>query len=82
MKVTYLLGALAALMSKTNVIGFVGGEKYPNLINIYEGYKQGAPDINNNITVLATYLDDWDNPSKGKEAALSQSVMVLTFCYK
>ena len=69
---TYLLGALAAMMSKTNVIGFVGGEKYPNLINIYEGYKQGALDINNNITVLATYLDDWDNPSKGKEAALSQ----------
>jgi len=69
---TYLLGALAAMMSKTNVIGFVGGEKYPNLINIYEGYKQGAHDINNNITVLAAYLDDWDNPSKGKEAALSQ----------
>ena len=69
---TYLLGALAAMMSKTNVIGFVGGEKYPNLINIYEGYKQGAHDINNNITVLATYLDDWDNPSKGKEAAISQ----------
>ena len=69
---TYLLGALAAMMSKTNVIGFVGGEEYPNLINIFEGYKQGAHDINNNITVLATYLDDWDNPSKGKEAALSQ----------
>ena len=39
---TYLLGALAAMMSKTGVIGFVGGEKYPNLINILEGYKQGA----------------------------------------
>ena len=69
---TYLLGALAAMMSKTNVIGFVGGEKYPNLINIYEGYKQGALDIDSNITTLATYLDDWDNPSKGKEAAVSQ----------
>ena len=38
----YLLGALAAMMSKTGIIGFVGGEKYPNLINIFEGYKQGA----------------------------------------
>ena len=37
-----------------------------------EDYKQVPHDINNNITVLATYLDDWDNPSKGKEAALSQ----------
>ncbi|HJU58885.1 MAG TPA: BMP family protein, partial [Nitrososphaeraceae archaeon] len=69
---TYLLGALAAMMSKTNVIGFIGGEKYPNLINILEGYKQGAYDIDSNITVLSTFLDDWDNPSKGKEAALAQ----------
>jgi basic membrane protein A and related proteins len=69
---TYLLGALAAMMSKTNVIGFVGGEKYPNLINILEGYKQGAKEINPNIRVLSTFLNDWDSPIKGKEAALAQ----------
>ena len=69
---TYLLGALAAMMSKTNVIGFVGGEKYPNLINILEGYKQGAKEINPNVRILSIFLDDWDNPIKGKEAALAQ----------
>ena len=69
---TYLLGALAATMSKTGVIGFVGGEKYPNLVNIFEGYKQGVRDINPKTKVLSTYLDEWDSPSKGKEAALSQ----------
>ncbi|HET8856916.1 MAG TPA: BMP family protein, partial [Nitrososphaeraceae archaeon] len=69
---SYLLGALAAMMSKTNVIGFVGGMKYPNLINILEGYKQGAKEINPNIRILSTYLNDWNNPIKGKEAALAQ----------
>ena len=69
---TYLLGALAAMMSKTGVIGFVGGEKYPNLINIFEGYKQGSRDINPHTKVLSTYLDEWDSPDKGKAAALSQ----------
>jgi basic membrane protein A and related proteins len=69
---TYLLGALAARMSKTGVIGFIGGEKYPNLINIFEGYKQGAIDSNSHTKVLSTYLDEWDSPDKGKEAALSQ----------
>ena len=69
---SYLLGALAAMMSKTGVIAFVGGEKYPNLMNIFEGYKQGARDINTKIKVLSTYLDEWDSPAKGKEAALSQ----------
>ena len=69
---TYVLGALAATMSKTGIIGFVGGERYPNLINIYEGYKQGAQDVNPAIKVLVTYLDDWDNSTKGKKAAISQ----------
>lgn len=69
---TYVLGVLAASMSKTGVIGFVGGEKYPNLINIYEGYKKGAQDINPAVQVLVTYLDDWDNSTKGKIAANSQ----------
>ena len=69
---TYVLGALAATMSKTGTIGFVGGERYPNLINIYEGYRQGAQDVNPNVKVLVTYLDDWDNSTKGKKAAISQ----------
>jgi basic membrane protein A len=69
---TYVLGVLAASMSKTGVIGFVGGEKYPNLINIYEGYKKGAQDINPAVQVLVTFLDDWDNSTKGKIAANSQ----------
>jgi basic membrane protein A len=68
----YLLGALAAMMSKTGVIGFIGGERYPSLINVYEGYKQGAKAIDNNIEVLDTYLNDWDSPEKGNEAAMSQ----------
>jgi basic membrane protein A len=69
---TYLLGTLAAMMSKTNIIGFIGGKQYPNLINIYEGYKEGALKVNPGIKILVTYLDDWKNPSKGKEAALFQ----------
>ena len=70
---TYLLGALASMLSKNHTIGFVGGdEKYPNLKNIYEGYKQGALHVNSTTKVLVTYLSDWDNETKGKLAALSQ----------
>ena len=31
-----------------------------------------AKDINPNAKVLSTYLDEWDSPAKGKEAAISQ----------
>ena len=69
---SFLLGALAAMMSKTGIIGFVGGQEYPNVINIEEGYKQGAKYINPNIKVLTSYVGEWNNPAKGKEIALTQ----------
>lgn len=69
---SFLLGALAAMMSKTGVIGFVGGETYPNIIDIEEGYKQGARLINPLVKILDVYLQDFNNPAKGKEAALAQ----------
>ncbi len=69
---TYLLGALAAMMSETNIIGFIGGKQYPNILNIYEGYIQGALKVNPTIKILSSYLDDWKDPSKGKEAAQFQ----------
>ena len=70
-KGSFLLGALAGMLTNTSVIGFVGGEEYPNVVNIFEGYKQGAKWANENITVIGTYLNDWDNPARGKEAATS-----------
>ena len=68
----FLLGSLAAMMSKTGIIGYVGGDQYPNLINLFEGYMQGARMINPNIKIVGTYLGgEWNNPAKGKEAALT-----------
>jgi basic membrane protein A len=69
---SFLLGSLAAMMSKTGTIGFVGGQEYPNVVNIAEGYKQGAKYINPNIKVLTSYVGEWNNPAKGKETALAQ----------
>ena len=68
---SFLLGALAGMMTKTNVVGFVGGEEYPNVVNIFEGYRQGAEAVNPGIKVVKTYLNDWDNEPKGKETASS-----------
>jgi basic membrane protein A len=68
---SFLLGALAGMMTETGVIGYVGGEDYPNVVNIFEGYKQGAMAVNPGVRITGTYLNDWDNPAKGKEAATS-----------
>lgn len=72
----YLVGAIAALTSKTGKIGFVGGMDIPLIRRFALGYEAGAKKINPQITVLANYVGitsaAWNNPPKGKELALSQ----------
>jgi basic membrane protein A len=68
---SFLLGALAGMMTKTNSLGCVGGKAYPNIINIFEGFKQGAKLVNPNVKTTCVFIDDFQNPAKGKEAGLS-----------
>lgn len=73
---SFLVGALAALKSKTGTIGFVGGMDIPLISRFGCGYEQGAKHINANITVLQKMTGStpaaWGNPSKGGEITRSQ----------
>ena len=69
---TFPLGALAGMLTETNVVGFVGGQDYPNLINIFEGFKAGAMYTNPDVEVLVSWTGDWDDPAKGNAAAEAQ----------
>jgi basic membrane protein A and related proteins len=73
---SYLVGAIAALTSKTGTIGFVGGMDSPLIRRFEKGYTNGAKHINSNVNVLVGYAgltaDGFKNPAKGKEIALSQ----------
>jgi basic membrane protein A len=72
----YLIGAIAALSSKTGKIGFVGGMDIPLIRRFAMGYEAGAKKINPEISVLENYVgitsEAWNNPPKGKELALAQ----------
>jgi basic membrane protein A len=73
---SFLAGALAALKSKTNVVGFVGGMDNPLIRRFEVGYREGALKVRPKIKVLVNYVgtsgDAWNNPTKAKELALSQ----------
>jgi basic membrane protein A len=69
---SFLVGALAAGMSKSGVIGFVGGMHGPVISRFENGYKAGAKTVNPNIRILSTYTESWEDSGKGKEAALMQ----------
>jgi len=72
----YLIGAIAALTSKTGKIGFVGGMDVPLIRRFEMGYEAGAKKVDPKIDVLANFCGvtsaAWNNPPKGKELALAQ----------
>lgn len=73
---SYVVGAAAALKSKTGTIGFVGGVDQPLIKKFEAGYVAGAKKINPNIKILIKYLTEppdfsgFSDPAKGKETAL------------
>lgn len=73
---SFLVGALAAMASKTNTIGFVGGMDIPLIRRFAMGYAAGAKHINPKIKVTENYIgvtgEAWNNPAKAKELALAQ----------
>ncbi len=66
---SYLAGALAAMVSKTGKIGFIGGQDIPLIHRFQGGYEQGAKDVNPNIVVEVAYVGSWTDAAKGKELA-------------
>ena len=73
---SYLVGALAAMASKTGKVGFVGGMDIPLIRKFHGGYEQGAKYVNPNINVLmnmtGTTPEAWNNPTKGAELTKAQ----------
>lgn len=73
---TYLIGAIAASVSKTGKLGFVGGMEIPLIKRFEAGYRAGALAVNPKAEVLVDYAGNtpeaWKNPTKGKELALAQ----------
>ena len=68
---SFLAGYIAANMSKTGVIGAVGGEDDPVVNDFFAGYMQGAQYANPEIQVETIYAGDYENPALGKECAAS-----------
>jgi len=73
---SFLVGALAALESKTHTVGFVGGMNSPLIQKFEYGYRAGVRYVCPTCRVIVQYAgvtpDAFRNPGKGKELALSQ----------
>ena len=73
---SFLVGAAAALKSKTGQIGFIGGQEIDLIKKFEAGYIAGAKAVNPDIKIESKYLGAagdnaaWGSPDKAKEIAL------------
>jgi simple sugar transport system substrate-binding protein len=78
---TYLQGVIAAKMSKTGTIGFVGSFAVPEVIRNINAYTLGAQSVNPKIKTKVIWINSWYDPAKERQAAetlFAQGADVLT----
>lgn len=73
---SFLVGALAAMTSKTNAVGFVGGMDIPLIRKFACGYEQGAKYVSSDIKFFENMTGStgaaFNDPARGSELAKSQ----------
>ncbi len=73
----FLVGALAALASKTGTLGFVGGQDIPLVRKVLCGYEQGArwanPQVKTVSAMTGTTNAAWTDPARGAELTKTQA---------
>jgi basic membrane protein A len=73
---SFLVGAMAAMASKTGKVGFVGGMDIPLIRKFQCGYEQGVKYANPKAEVFANMTGTtgaaWNDPARGGELAKAQ----------
>jgi basic membrane protein A len=64
---SFLVGALAAMTTKTHTIGFLGGVDVPLIRKFEAGYIAGAHEIDPHVSVLVKYVGDFNDVATAAE---------------
>ena len=67
----YLTGLIAGGMTKSGVIGLVGGYPIPEVNRLMHAFMDGARETNTNVRFMVTFIGSWFDPQKAKEAAFA-----------
>ncbi|HYL60021.1 MAG TPA: BMP family protein [Candidatus Acidoferrales bacterium] len=68
----YVEGVLAGGISKTGVVGAIGGIELPSIRLTFEGFKRGFLSVQPKGRVLVSYTGNFNDVGAAKEAALAQ----------
>lgn len=68
----YMAGVIAASMSETGYIGYVGATKIPVIYDFMVGFIAGAQAVNPEIRVAVAFTNDFNDATLAKELAMAQ----------
>lgn len=71
----FLAGAVGAKLSKTGVLGFVGGQENPIINDFLVGYIDGAKQANPKVKIAVSFVGNWTDSAKGKEMSFAQALL-------
>lgn len=68
---SYLAGMVAGGLSRSHILGFVGGIELPPIEAAYQGWVNGARAVDPDVETRKIYLNSFDDAAAGREAALA-----------
>lgn len=69
---SYLAGVIAATLSRSRIVGVIGGTELPPVKSSFLAFEAGVHAVDPGVKVLTSYIGNWDDASAGKEQALAQ----------
>lgn len=66
---TYVLGQMAAELSRTGKAACIGGEEFPPVASTFHGFEQGALATKPDFNITIAYLNSWEDVVAGKSQA-------------
>lgn len=76
----YLMGIIAGMMTKSNKLGVLGGDRIPSIQSTFLAFEAGAKSVNPDVEVEDAYTGNWDDAGEGKrksKALIDQGVDFL-----
>ena len=69
---SYQAGVVAGALTKSGVVGAIGGTELPPVKESFEAFASGVRSWNPRAQVVISYIGNWDDVSAGREQALAQ----------
>jgi basic membrane lipoprotein Med (substrate-binding protein (PBP1-ABC) superfamily) len=68
---SYLTGMIAGKLTKSNLMGMVGGYAIPEVNRLMNAFIDGAKSVNPDVKFFITFINSWYDPPKAKESAFA-----------